>query len=157
MASGTLEHDKRSRVDGHIQASMKKRPPFSVEVPGVAKKDGETIPRRNPLAKDGLIYTPSSEIQTTYDIVKRAVKKFGNAKAMGTRKLIKEHVENKKVKKVIDGQEQEVDKKWTFFELSSYSYMSFIEYDKMVHDLASGLAGLGLSKQDKVHVYGATR
>jgi long-chain acyl-CoA synthetase len=136
---------------------MKRKPPFSVEVPGVEKKDGETIPRRNPLAKDGIIYTPSPEIKTTYDIVKRAVKKFGNAKCMGTRTIVQEHVENKKVKKVIDGKEQEVDKKWTYFELSGYSYISFIEYDKMVHDVASGLAGLGLTKQDKVHVYGATR
>lgn len=155
--SSPLENDPRPRVDGFIQPSMRNKPPFSVEAPGVSKKDGETIPRRNPMAKDGLIGTPSSEIVTTYDVLKRAVKKFGNAKAMGSRKVIKEHVETKKVKKVIDGQEQEVDKKWTYFELSGYEYISFIEYERIVLDLASGLAGLGLTKQHKVHVYGATR
>lgn len=155
--SGTLDHDTRPRVDGFIQPSMKRKPPFSVEVPGVEKKEGETIPRRNPLARDAIIGTPTAEIKTTWDIVQRAVKKFGNAKCMGTRTLIKEHVENKKVKKIIDGKEQEVDKKWTFFELSGYSYISYIEYEKQVRDIASGLAGLGLNKQDKVHVYGATR
>lgn len=155
--SNPLENDTRARVDGFIQPSMRHKPPFSVDASGVTKKDGETIPRRNPMAKDELIGQPSADIKTTYDVLKRAVKKFGNAKAMGSRKLIKEHVENKKVKKVIDGKEQEVDKKWTYFELSGYEYMSFIEFEKLALDLASGLAGLGISKQDKVHVYGATR
>jgi len=154
--SGNLDHDTRPRVDGFIQPYMKKKPPFSVEVPGVEKKDGETIPRRNPLAKDELIGRPTADITTIYDNLKRAVKKFGNAKAMGSRRVIKEHVENKKVKKMVDGKEQEVDKKWTYWELSGYEYMTFIEYDKLVHELASGLAGLGLNKQEKVHVYGAT-
>ena len=155
--STPLDNDTRPRVDGFIQPSMRNKPPFSVEASGATKKDGETIPRRNPMAKDQLIGQPSAEVATTYDVLKRAVKKFGNAKAMGSRKVVKEHVEMKKVKKVIDGKEQEVDKKWTYFELSGYEYISFIEYEKLVLDLASGLAGLGLTKQDKVHVYGATR
>lgn len=33
-----------------------------------------------------------------------------NAKAMGSRKLIKTHQETKKVKKMVDGEEREVDK-----------------------------------------------
>ena len=57
----------------------------------------------------------------------------------------------------MDGQEQEVDKKWTYFEMSGYEYMSFVEYEKLALDLGSGLAGLGISKEDKMHLYGATR
>lgn len=33
-----------------------------------------------------------------------------NAKAMGSRKLVKTHQETKKVKKIVDGEEHEVDK-----------------------------------------------
>ena len=136
---------------------MSRKPPFSVNATGYQKKEGETIPRRNPLAKDNLIVRPSDEVKTIFDNLKRAASKFGNAKAIGTRRIIKLHTENKKVKKIVDGQEQEVDKKWTYFELSGYEYMSFIEYEKLALDCGSGLANLGISKADKMHLYGATR
>jgi long-chain acyl-CoA synthetase len=136
---------------------MIKKPPFSVEASGYAKKDGETIPRRHPMAKDKLIVLPADEVKTIYDNLKRAAAKFGNAKAIGTRKIIKIHVENKKVKKIVDGQEQEVDKKWTYYELSGYSYISFTEYEKLALDCGSGLRNLGISKENKMHLYGATR
>jgi long-chain acyl-CoA synthetase len=153
----TLENDDRPRVDGYVQAKMSRKPPFSVDASGYEKKDGETIPRRNPLAKDRLIVQPSDEVKTIFDNLKRAAAKFGNAKAIGTRRLLKTHTENKKVKKIVDGQEQEVDKKWTYFELSGYEYMSFIEYEKLALDCGSGLANLGITKQNKMHLYGATR
>ncbi|EXJ54396.1 long-chain acyl-CoA synthetase [Cladophialophora yegresii CBS 114405] len=152
----TLEHDNRPRVDGYVQPQMSKKPPFSVDASGYEKKEGETIPRRNPMAKDKLIVQPSDDVKTIFDNLKRAASKFGNAKAIGTRKIIKTHTEVKKVKKIVDGQEQEVDKKWTYFELSGYEYMSFIEYEKLALDCGSALAHLGISKENKMHLYGAT-
>ncbi|RVX72134.1 hypothetical protein B0A52_04732 [Exophiala mesophila] len=149
-------NDTRPRVDGYVQPQMSRKAPFSVNAPGYEKKDGETIPRVNPLAKDGLLVHPSEEVKTIYDNLVRAAKKFGNAKAIGSRKIIKTHVENKKVKKMVDGVEQEVDKKWTFYELSGYTYMTFIEYQQLALDIGSGLRGLGLTKDDKMHLYGAT-
>ncbi len=155
MAS--LENDNRPRVDGYVQPQLTKKPPYSVEAAGYEKKEGETIPRRHPLAKDKLIVRPSDDVKTVYDNLRRAAAKFGNAKAIGTRKIIKTHVENKKVKKMVDGQEQEVEKKWTYYELSGYTYISFVEYEKLALDLGSGLRHLGLKKDDKMHLYGATR
>ncbi|KAJ9311482.1 hypothetical protein DTO271D3_8282 [Paecilomyces variotii] len=135
---------------------MVKKPPFTVEASGYEKKEGETIPRRNPLAKDKLILRPAEDVATTYDVIKRAAEKFGNAKAVGTRRIIKTHVENKKVKKIVDGVEKEVDKQWTYFELSGYEYKSFIEYEKLALQLGAGLRKLGLGKGSKIHLYGAT-
>ncbi|KIX05538.1 uncharacterized protein Z518_06410 [Rhinocladiella mackenziei CBS 650.93] len=152
----SLQNDNRPRVDGYVQPQRVKKPPFSVEASGYEKKDGETIPRRNPLAKDKLITQPSDDVKTIYDNLKRAASKFGNAKAIGTRKIIKTHVENKKVKKTVDGREQEFDKKWTYYELSPYNYMTFIEYEKMALDCGSGLHNLGITKENKMHLYGAT-
>ena len=152
-----LDNDTRTRIDGQIQPQMIREPPFSVDAAGCEKKEGETIPRRHPLAKDHLLVTPSSEVKTIYDNLRRAARKFGNAKALGTRKIVKTHVENKKVKKMVDGVEQEVDKKWTYFELSAYSYLSFIEYEQMALHCGSGLRNLGLEPGDMVHLYGATR
>lgn len=155
MAS--LDNDTRPRVDGSVSPQMHKKPPFSVEASGYQKIEGETIPRRHPMAKDQLIVRPSDEVKTIYDNLKRAAAKFGNAKAMGSRKIIKTHVENKKVKKMVDGVEQEVDKKWTYYELSGYTYMTFVEYEKLALDFGSGLRNLELAKDDKMHLYGATR
>ena len=140
-----------------LYPKMTRKPPFSVEAPGYEKVKGETIPRRNPVAKDKLITRPSEEIGTVFDNLKRAAEKFGNAKAIGTRKLIKIHTENKKVKKIVDGRETEVDKKWTYFEMSGYTYISFVEYEKLALSCGSGLRSLGLVKDDKIHLYGATR
>lgn len=154
-AEDVLKNEKR--ISGHVQPYMHRKGPFTIEAPGYEKKEGETIPRRNRHAKDGLILKPSAEVSTIYENFRRAAAKFGNAKAIGTRKIIKTHVENKKVKKIIDGKEQEVEKKWTYFELSGYEYMSFIEYEQMALAAASGLRYLGLKKDDKMHLYGATR
>lgn len=139
-------------------AQMTKKPPFSVERPGYSEKpEGETIPRTNVVAKEKLVTRPSDDVKTIYDNLRRAAEKFGNAKAMGTRRVLKTHTETKKIKKIIDGKEQEVEKKWTYFELSGYEYISFIEYEKMSLAFGAGLRHLGLKKNDRMHQYGATR
>ena len=145
---------KNATVQPKIYATHK--PPFSVEAPGYEHVDGETIPRRHPLSKDKLQTTPSPDITTIFDIIKRSSEKYGNAKALGTRKLIKTHQEIKKVKKIVDGQEQEVDKKWTYFELGPYEYLSFSEYEKLTLQIGAGYRKLGLTKSDRVHIFAAT-
>lgn len=138
------------------QARIVHKPPFSLEAPGYEHVDGETIPRRNVHTVNKLATTPSPDIATLYDIVKTSSAKYGNAKALGSRKLLNTHQEIKKVKKIIDGQEQEVDKKWTYFELSGYSYVSFTEYEKLILQLGCGLRMLGLEKDDRLHIFAAT-
>ncbi|KAL3475789.1 hypothetical protein BJX99DRAFT_228924 [Aspergillus californicus] len=145
-----------SKKEGVIHPRMAKKPPFTVEVPGSQPVAGETIPRRLPLAKDGLIMRPAEDLTTIYDAFRRSARIFGNAKAVGSRRLIKTHVDTKKVKKIVDGVETEVDKQWTFFEKSPYTYKSFIEYEKLALELGNGLRKTGLTSSDKVHLYGAT-
>lgn len=138
------------------QPKMYKKPPFSVEAPGYEKVEGETIPRRNTRAKDKLRNRPEEGITTVYDILRSSSKKFGNAKALGSRKLIQMHEEVKKVKKMVDGKEQEVDKKWTYFELTGYEYISFVEYEKLALDIGCAFRKLGMKKDDRVHLFAAT-
>ncbi|KAL1393250.1 long-chain-fatty-acid-CoA ligase 1 [Phyllosticta capitalensis] len=133
-----------------------KSPPFTVEVPGAEKVDGETLPRRNVRTKDALKLRPQEDIATIYDILKYSSAKFGNAKAVGSRKLITTHTETKKLKKVVDGKEQEFDKKWTYFELGPYNYLSFVEYEKLALQIGSGLRKIGLNSPDRVHIFAAT-
>lgn len=129
----------------------------TVEAPGYPRVEGETIPRRNVKTKDKLVESPHPDIRTVHDILLYSAKKFGNAKALGSRKLVKTHNEVKKIKKMVDGKETEVEKKWTFFELSEYTYMSFVEFEKLALELGAGYRKLGLNKGDKVHLFAATQ
>lgn len=129
----------------------------TVEAPGYSKVEGETIPRRNVKTKDKLVESPHPDIHTVHDILGYSSKKFGNAKALGTRKLVHTHNETKTVKKMVDGKETEVDKKWTFFELSPYSYITFTELEKLVLQLGAGYRKLGLNPGDRVHLFAATQ
>jgi long-chain acyl-CoA synthetase len=129
----------------------------TVEAPGYPRVEGETIPRRNIKTKDKLVESPHPDIRTVHDILRYSAKKYGNAKALGSRKLLHTHNEVKKVKKIVDGKETEVDKKWTFFELSGYTYMSFVEFEKLALELGAGYRKLGLNPGDKVHLFAATQ
>ncbi|KAL2369368.1 long-chain acyl-CoA synthetase [Blastomyces gilchristii SLH14081] len=135
---------------------MPQKPPFTVDAPGYEPVEGETIPRRNVNYKDQLLVRPEDSINTVYDIVKRGAAKFGNAKCMGSRELLRVHKENKKVKKMVNGQEQEVNKEWSYFELSGYNFISFNEYEKLTLQIGAGLRKLRLAKGDRLHLYAGT-
>ncbi|KAF2403305.1 acetyl-CoA synthetase-like protein [Trichodelitschia bisporula] len=138
------------------QAKVYTPGPYSVESPGYERVEGETLPRRNTKVKDGLATTPAEGVNTIYDIVRYAAQKYGNAKAIGTRRLVRMHDEVKKVKKMVDGKETMVDKKWNYFELSGYTYMTFVEYETFALQLGAGLKKLGLVAHDRVHLFAAT-
>jgi long-chain acyl-CoA synthetase len=129
----------------------------TVEAPGYERVEGETIPRRNAKCKDKLATTPHEDIHTMYDILKFSSAKYGNAKAVGSRKLVHTHNETKKIKKMVDGKETEVDKKWTYFELGPYSYKSFVEFEQLCLQLGAGLRKLGLVAHDRVHLFAGTQ
>lgn len=136
---------------------MVRSPPFTVEASDCEPIKGETIPRRHPASKDKLVTTPSEDVKTIFDILKRSADEFGNAKALGTRSVVKVHHENKMVKKTVDGKTEEVEKKWTYFELSEYKYTSFVEYEKLTLQIGCGLRKLGMVKSDRIHLFAATR
>ena len=139
-----------------VQPRIYLSPPFSVEAPGYEKVEGETIPRRHPDHKDKLIERPREDVTTLFDITKHSSREYGNAKAVGSRKLVKTHQETKQVKKIVDGEETMVEKKWTYFELGPYEYLSFNEFEKLVLQLGAGYRKLGLTKGDRVHIFAGT-
>ncbi|OQO05509.1 hypothetical protein B0A48_09278 [Cryoendolithus antarcticus] len=138
------------------QPKIYKKPPFTVEVPGHTKKEGETIPRRNVRTVDKLKSTLGPDVTTIYEILRKSTAKYGNAKAVGKRKLIQMHEETKKIKKIVDGKETEVDKKWMYYELSPYTYMSFVEYEQLALNAGYALRHLGMKAEDRVHLFAAT-
>ncbi|PTB43995.1 uncharacterized protein TrAFT101_002559 [Trichoderma asperellum] len=133
-----------------------RKPPFTIEAPGYEKVPGETIPRRHPAAKDGLLTKPADDVHTVWDIVRRSAREYPNHLAVGHRRLIELHKEIKKVPKNVDGQVIEVEKEWQFFELSKYDFLTFKEYETLVKQLGSGLRKLGFSGHHKLHLFGTT-
>ena len=133
-----------------------KTAPTTAEVSGSPKVQGETIPRRNAKCTSALKFTPNGEISTVHDVLGYAANKFGNAMAVGSRKLIKVHNEVKKVKKMVDGKETLVDKTWQYFELSEYTYMSFVEFERLALQIGRGLRKLGLEPGDRLHLFAQT-
>ncbi|WPH04741.1 Hypothetical protein R9X50_00763600 [Acrodontium crateriforme] len=136
-----------------IQPRTIKPGPYTIEVEGVAKVHGETLPRRHPLAKDKLLTEPEPGVATLYDVLKRSVRKYGQLDALGSRKVVDTHVETKKVS---DGQGGQVEKKWTFYELSDYSYITFEEFEKQALTAGTALRKLGLEPNDRIEMYAAT-
>ncbi|KAI1815175.1 AMP-binding enzyme [Poronia punctata] len=147
------ESKRRGEV---LPPKISARGPFSIESPNAPAVQGETRPRRHPLTKDGLITKPADNITTAFELMRVSVAKYGNAKCMGSRRLVRTHQETKKVKKIVDGKEQEVDKAWTYFELSPYEYLTYNEYETLVLNIGSGLRKLGMEKNDRVHIFAAT-
>ena len=121
---------------------------------------GETAPRRNIGAKDGLYKYPDNvpEMSTIYGILTWAVKQYPELKAMGSRKLIATHEKEKIVSKKIDGKIQQIPRKWTYYELSGYNYLSYTELLNIVHDYAAGLLAIGIQPKGKeiFHIYAQT-
>lgn len=140
-----------------VQPGMFKSPPFSLPVPSAPQIEGEGIPRRHPASLHALISRPCEEVATLFDVLLRSAEKFGDLKGVGTRRLIETHVEAKKVKKVVDGVETEVEKKWVFFEMGAFEFETFGMYVGRCLTLGAGLRKLGLLPGDRVHVFAATR
>ena len=133
------------------------KPPFTVEAPDYEPVEGETIPRRHPKAKNGLLQRPAPDVATNFDLLRTGSEKYADEPAVGSRKLLDVHKELKKVPKLVDGKTVEVDKEWSYFELSDYTYLTYKEYFGLTQQLGAGLRKLGLSPGEKLHLFASTR
>ncbi|KAH9996438.1 long-chain-fatty-acid-CoA ligase [Xylariaceae sp. FL0662B] len=145
-----------TQFEGVFPMHMVHKPPFMVESPGAEQVPGETKPYRNTKAKDGLINRPTPNITTLYDFITTNTEKYGDKHAIGSRKLIETHTEIKKVPKIVDGVRTEVDKSWTYFELSPYTFLTFKEYETRALNVGAGLRKLGLEPGDRLYIFATT-
>ncbi|EAZ62939.2 long-chain fatty acid--CoA ligase and synthetase 4 [Scheffersomyces stipitis CBS 6054] len=128
-------------------------------VPVGEAKPGETAPRRKTANKAGAIFRPSdSSAFTMPEFFEECVARQGNRNAMAWRTLVDTHVETKKVHKVIDGVETEVDKQWTYYEMSPYTHITYNDLLALVKNYSNGLIELGLApnQQSKLFIFAST-
>ncbi len=131
--------------------------PYTVDAPGVAPVAGETVPRRHPKARDGLIDRPAEGVNTTFDLLRRSAELYATERAAASRRLVRTHREKRPVKKMVAGEMTTVDREWTFFELSEYKYLTYAAYFELVLQVGAGLRKLGLEPRERLHVFASTR
>ncbi|KAH8114997.1 long-chain-fatty-acid-CoA-ligase [Phellopilus nigrolimitatus] len=119
-------------------------------------KPGETATRRNAVHKDSLITQPLDGIETVYDVLKYCARTHGTKDACGWRDIVEIHEEEKDVKKIVGGKEVVEKKKWKYFQLSEYKYLSYVEVKEAADEIAAGLVELGVAKDEVFNIYSAT-
>src|SRR5579859_868947 len=92
-------------------------------------------------------------IVTVYDLVNNAVETWTDKECLGSRRVVRQHEEEKNVTKVINGKEEQVAKKWLYSELSPYEYRTYRQVGKEIASVGAGLRKLGLNVTDKVALY----
>lgn len=131
-----------------------------VNIPCGEAKPGETAPRKNARlgSQDPISRPVGYKANTVYEFMLEAFEKGGNKPGMAHRDIIEIHQETKQVKKIVDGEEQMLDKNWLYYELSDYKYETYNQVLKFVHEYGRGLVALGLNHSgvDNLHIFAST-
>ncbi|KAH3684217.1 hypothetical protein WICPIJ_004812 [Wickerhamomyces pijperi] len=131
-----------------------------VNVPVGEARPGETAPRRNAQLKNlEVLKRPVGyKANTVYEFILEAIEKGGSRRAIAYRDIIEVHKEHKKVKKLSDGQEVEVDKTWLYYELSDYKYETYKQVNTFIHQYGRGLVALGIkpSGENRLQIFAST-
>ncbi|KAJ3356036.1 long-chain fatty acid-CoA ligase [Allomyces javanicus] len=108
---------------------------------------------RHKVAEHALLTAPEADIKSVHDVVMRAARVFGDARAMGHRKVIRVIEESKEITRIVNGHEVKETKLWKYFELGPYQWISYKELLADIKCVASGLADLGYAPGDKACIY----
>ncbi|KAJ1913667.1 long-chain fatty acid-CoA ligase [Mycoemilia scoparia] len=114
---------------------------------------------RNVIATEQLHSYPDNnpDLNTLYNILKYSAEKYGDKNALGGRDVLKTIVEEKEITKTnSEGQEIKETKKWNYYKLSPYKWMSYREALEFAHNFGSGLRHLGLKEGSRVLICAPT-
>lgn len=132
---------------------------MQLTVPVGEAKPGETAPRRKATQKDGVVTRPADSSATNIsEFFEECANRNPNNNAMGFRKLREVHVDTKKVTKIINGEEKQIDKDWIYYEYSDYEYVTYKKLLELVKSYSRGLVKLGVkpNQEEKVHIFAST-
>ena len=151
-----MDNDHRNlesrQVSFQLISPLHHQRPYSLPVSASTAVHGETPPFHNARVVNDLPITPENGVHTVIDLVRRAATKFGNNPAVGFRTEIRTHLE--------EGPEDANGNKKQLIipELSSYKFLSYIEYEELVTNIGSGLVKAGvLPSHDKICMWAQTR
>lgn len=122
------------------------------------KPEGETRPRRSYCVKE-LVTSPAPGIQTIHDILLYAARTHTTKPALASRPIKQMHTEVKKITKKNDaGEDVTEDKKWEYYELGKFEWVSYSALLERVRDVGIGLKDLGVGSEGEEYfnIYGQT-
>jgi len=146
------QHLKSRQVSFQLISPLHHQRPYSLPISASTTVQGETPPFHNAAVVNNLPAGPESGVHTVMDLVRRAATKFGENPAIGFRTEIRTHLR--------EGPEDAKGAKKQLItpELSSYTFLSYIEYEKLVTNIGSGLVKAGLlPSRDKICMWAQTR
>ena len=127
----------------------------SVDVAPPTAADESPV-RRCASSADQLLACPHEGVETVTDVLYYAARAHGTRRAFGWRDIIEVHEEEKQVQKTVGGRTTTEMRKWTYFELSGYQWIDYIQMKEYAIDLAKGLVHLGLESSQIFNIYAAT-
>ncbi|KAI8064419.1 hypothetical protein BC940DRAFT_306204 [Gongronella butleri] len=127
---------------------------FTEEI-GPAQPNGGRI-RRSTLSPDAIVRVPGTTVHTLYDVLQHSVKKYGDKKAFGRRRVERIVEEEKEVTKYVNGVETKQMKTWKYFQMSPYEYVSYNEASAICHAIGNAFVALGLESKAKVEIFSST-
>ncbi|ODN72837.1 hypothetical protein, variant [Cryptococcus amylolentus CBS 6039] len=122
------------------------------------KPQGETRARRAYCVKE-LVTEPAPGVTTVHDLLLYAAKTHGDKKGFASRDVIKVITEEKEVTKNVGGKQQKEMKKWNYFKLSDYDWLSYNQFLDFAKHVGSGLrqlAGEDSRTEKFFNIYGQT-
>jgi hypothetical protein len=134
------------------------RRPYSLELES-SHPDNEGPVRRLRTSMEGDLSAKIpgyAYILTVYDLAKSAQDEWGDKAALGSRKVVKQHAEQKQITKMINGVEQQVNKTWYYSELSPFYYRTYTDLGTESTAIGAGLRELGVNPGDNVGLYAET-
>ncbi|KAF8937933.1 hypothetical protein EDD21DRAFT_66431 [Dissophora ornata] len=128
---------------------------LTVEV-GPTEVHGETRILRSSMSPEQLMTVPTGDVKTLYDLIQYSAKVRPNLDAVGYRKILKVIEEDKEVTKMVAGAPVKETKRWKFFKLSGYKWLTYKDVKITVDNIGAGLRHLGVQPKGRITVFGAT-
>ncbi|KAI8825359.1 hypothetical protein BJ741DRAFT_556510 [Chytriomyces cf. hyalinus JEL632] len=112
---------------------------------------------RSAKSPQALTTKPEESVETVFDIVTRGFDKHKDVQMFGQRAVVRVIEEEKEVtKKVPGGGEVKEMKRWKYFEMGPYDWLTWGQAKRIISAYASGYRALGLGKGDKLTIFADT-
>ncbi|KAI8318435.1 acetyl-CoA synthetase-like protein [Martensiomyces pterosporus] len=128
---------------------------YSIHVPGTGSKD-ETPVHRYPAALDSLTACAPPNITTIYQAFQHRLSLNPDKLTLGQRPVLEIINKDKITTRQVGGKEQETRKRWSYFRLGGYEWMTYREIAKITRNVGAGLVQLGLGADSRVVIYAPT-
>ncbi|KAJ2686514.1 long-chain fatty acid-CoA ligase, partial [Coemansia sp. RSA 1285] len=111
--------------------------------------DTETPTRRFHTTADAIVDRADPEITDIYSALLQGKETRGDMNILGKRDVLGIVTENKVVQHKVDGKMESVEKKWSFFKLGEYKWMTYTQVADYTKDLGAGFRKLGLEPKSR--------